>query len=61
MDDKLLTTKQVAERLTISEVTLRQWRMQDVGPKYIRLGHGKMPPIRYRLSDLVDFEKKGES
>jgi predicted DNA-binding transcriptional regulator AlpA len=45
----LLSERQVAERLNVSEVTLQEWRCQHKGPPFLRLS-GRM--IRYRESDI---------
>lgn len=46
---RLLSERQVAERLNISEVTLQEWRCLQKGPPFIRLG-SRM--VRYRESDI---------
>lgn len=49
---ELLTAKQVAERLQLSIWTLRNWRRDRKGPKYLRLGRS----VRYRLEDIIAWE-----
>lgn len=49
---ELLTAKQVAERLQLSIWTLRNWRRDRKGPKYLRLGRA----VRYRLEDIIAWE-----
>jgi excisionase family DNA binding protein len=44
----LLTQKQGAELLRLSERTLERLRVSGTGPKFIRIGHS----IRYRQSDV---------
>jgi predicted DNA-binding transcriptional regulator AlpA len=44
----LLTQRQAAEMLALSERTLERFRVSGMGPKFVRLGHS----IRYRLSDV---------
>jgi predicted DNA-binding transcriptional regulator AlpA len=44
----LLTQRQCAEMLCLSERTLERFRTSGMGPKFVRLGHS----IRYRLSDV---------
>lgn len=46
--DVYLDTREAAELLKLSPVTLNQWRSHDCGPPYLRLGRA----IRYRLADL---------
>lgn len=35
----LLTTEEVAERFRVHPSTVRRWRLDDVGPRYIRIGN----------------------
>ena len=51
MEDELLTTKQVAKLLTVSQATLESWRSGGGGPRYCRIG--KL--IRYRRSALQQW------
>ena len=44
----LLTQREVAEALRLSERTIERMRISGTGPKFIRLGHS----IRYRQQDL---------
>jgi predicted DNA-binding transcriptional regulator AlpA len=44
----LLTQRQAAELLCLSERTLERFRVSGVGPKFVHMGHS----IRYRLSDV---------
>ena len=49
-----LTAAQAAEFLGIKPTTLANWRMEDKGPKYMRVGR----MIRYRYNDVVKFRDK---
>ena len=52
MKDKLLTTKQAAEILAISEDTLRSWIWSGKGGvKYVKIGGA----VRYKESDLHEY------
>lgn len=53
-EDKLLTTKEVAEYLGIAENTICQYRMTGIGPRYIKLGR----MVRYRLNDVIEWIDK---
>jgi hypothetical protein len=44
----LLTQREAALHLRLSERTLERWRVQGIGPHFIRLNHS----IRYRQQDL---------
>lgn len=47
--DTYLTTRQLAERLSLSHGTLQNWRLTDNGPPYRKLGK----VVRYKLSDVL--------
>ena len=49
MPEELAIPAQVAEYLSVSVDSLRQWRYLGTGPKFVRVGHR----IRYRWSDVV--------
>jgi predicted DNA-binding transcriptional regulator AlpA len=43
---RLLKSNELADLLGYQESTLRQWRVEGVGPPYLRLGHrGRYDPI----------------
>jgi predicted DNA-binding transcriptional regulator AlpA len=46
-ETRLLTPKEVAEILGVSEQTLARYRAQDTGPRWIKLGESRTSPIRY--------------
>lgn len=48
----LLTTKEAAAFLQVSEKTLEKWRGMGTGPKFRRLGHRT---VRYLQSDLTEW------
>jgi predicted DNA-binding transcriptional regulator AlpA len=49
--EKLLTAREVAEALGVSEHTLANWRALKTGPAYIRVGGS----IRYDGADLAEW------
>jgi hypothetical protein len=53
----LLTPKELAERWKVQVGTLRKWRYLDTGPAYIKMGDGRNSQVRYRLNDVIDYEK----
>lgn len=60
-DGPRLTTAELAKRWGMNEGTLRNWRSAKPprGPKFITLGRkrkGKNPPVRYRLTDVIEYE-----
>lgn len=48
-------TKMAAELLGITEGTLRNWRSQGIGPKYIKHG-GCSSHVQYSLESLARFQ-----
>ena len=44
----LLTQRQCAEALALSERTLERFRVSGIGPKFVRMGKS----VRYQLSDV---------
>ncbi|MBS1141560.1 MAG: Helix-turn-helix domain [Proteobacteria bacterium] len=52
MSSNLLTPKEAAEYLKVSEKTLEGWRCAEVGPKYYRMGHRR---VRYFMSDITSW------
>ena len=44
----LLTQREAALALRLSERTLERWRVQGTGPRFVRLNHS----IRYRPADV---------
>lgn len=53
----LLTPKELADRWKVQVGTLRKWRYLDTGPAYIKMGDGRNAQIRYRVDDIVKYEK----
>jgi predicted DNA-binding transcriptional regulator AlpA len=51
-DDRLLTSKEVSERIGIKPGTLRQWRSKNRGPRYLKQPGPSQAPVRYRASDV---------
>lgn len=50
---KILSTRQVAERLGVSTRTLARWRARGVGPKFFTVGR----TVRYPTEQVEKFEK----
>lgn len=51
MPDELLTTEEVASILRVKNQTLRKWRIDNIGPPYMRVGSS----IRYSRNELVQY------
>jgi predicted DNA-binding transcriptional regulator AlpA len=47
-----LSTAQAASWLGVRPSTLRKWRCQGTGPRFLRLGSGRRSPAAYRMADL---------
>ncbi len=45
---RLLNERQVADSCSISVLTLRKWRSEGRGPRYVKIG----PLVRYRPEDV---------
>lgn len=50
-----LDTRQAAAFLGYKPNTLERWRCDGIGPKFVRVGNGPRPTIRYALADLRNF------
>jgi hypothetical protein len=55
-----LTPKELAERLKVTDGTLRKWRIAKVGPKYVKLGDSRTALVRYKLEDVEAFEQSNK-
>lgn len=50
MADGLLTEQEVADWLALTPITLRKWRMEGKGPRFLKLPTGT---VRYEHADVV--------
>ncbi len=50
--ERLVTTREVAERLRVREQTVRLWRLTGKGPRYIRLSNSR---VGYDPADLEEW------
>ena len=46
-----MTTNEVAARMRVNPCTVRRWRLDDVGPRYLRVGG----IYRYPVADLEEW------
>ena len=53
----LLTTEELARRWRLHPKTLSNWRVKGMGPRFIKLGDGDKGAVRYRLEDVLAFER----
>lgn len=49
MSSNLLTPKQLAALFAVNENTLAKWRLQGVGPKFVKIQRH----VRYAANDVV--------
>jgi predicted DNA-binding transcriptional regulator AlpA len=54
---RLLREREAAGWLDLSPATLRRWRSESSGPRFVRLGRA----VRYDLTDLVAFVEAGRT
>lgn len=47
--EELITSRQAAKMLCLSEMTLRKWRWEGKGPQFIKVGR----KVAYRSEDLT--------
>lgn len=57
-DGKLLTTEELALRWSMDSGTIENWRNTGKGPIYIKLGNAGSSLVRYRVSDVEEYERK---
>ncbi|HLW54413.1 MAG TPA: helix-turn-helix domain-containing protein [Candidatus Angelobacter sp.] len=41
--------------LNVPPRTLERWRLEGVGPQWIKLGHGKRGAVRYHRRALLEY------
>jgi hypothetical protein len=54
---KFHTPQWVSEDLGITTSALAHWRVQGVGPKFIKLGPGPKAPVRYPEDEYETFKR----
>lgn len=50
--DRMMTPREVCERLGVTNTALQDWRSAGTGPEYVRLGHRT---VRYRHSAVEAY------
>jgi phage terminase Nu1 subunit (DNA packaging protein) len=56
MDDVYLTPVQLGQRWKMSTNTLQNWRVQGLGPKFVKMGEGRSSRVLYHLDDVLTYE-----
>lgn len=54
----ILTPTQLAKRWNLAPGTLSNMRSQGKGPAYFKIGEGLTSKVRYRLEDVLQFERE---
>lgn len=52
---QLMTSNTLATYLGIAPQTIRRWRLEGRGPKYLRLGDSLKARVAYRPSDVDEW------
>lgn len=55
-----LTPPELAERWCLSAETLRRWRRERFGPRWVKFGRGHNAPVRYALEEVLWFEQNNQ-
>ena len=55
-----LTTKALAERWGMNPVSIERLRKNGNGPKFIKITRGPRGAVRYRLTDILEYERYQE-
>lgn len=58
MNDRLITTKELANRWSITPQALVEWRRKKEGPPYLKIGIKKKSPVLYRMTDVLKYEER---
>jgi phage terminase Nu1 subunit (DNA packaging protein) len=56
LTDRLLTERELADWLKVSIPTLRRWRMEGIGPEFIKCGPSL---VRYQLATVQRWLSEG--
>ena len=54
----LLTPAQVSQSIGLGVHVLQNWRNTDIGPPYTKLTTGPQGRVRYRLEDVLEWQKE---
>lgn len=54
---EFMTSAELAARWDMNEGSLRMMRVAGKGPRYVKIGAGQRPRVRYRLADVVAYER----
>jgi predicted DNA-binding transcriptional regulator AlpA len=55
MENDLHTAREVAALLRIKDQTLRRWRSEGRGPRFLRLGDPRRGRVRYARHDVAEW------
>lgn len=54
----VLTEQELAARWNVKPGTIRKWRKERRTPKSFRVGVGRNAGVRYRIEDVVAWERR---
>lgn len=54
--DRQLTSRELAARWGMNDGSIRMMRLKGRGPKWISIGGGDRPRVRYWLSEIERYE-----
>ncbi len=54
---EFMTSAELAARWDMNEGSLRMMRVAGKGPRYVLLGTGPRPRVRYRLDEVQAYER----
>lgn len=49
------TEAELATMLAVKKITLRKWRVQGWGPKFVKFTEAKQAPVRYEHDAVMEF------
>lgn len=55
---KRLTPVQLAQRWSLDEKTLANWRVAKKGPPFLKVGDGRNGKVLYRIEDVEQYEQQ---
>lgn len=55
-----MKTKMLTKARSFGTRATRAWTGATSGPAYLRLGDGERPRIRYRMSDILAYERRAK-
>lgn len=54
--EDMFTPKEFAALINVPLATIQFWRAMGKGPRYVKLGNSEQSRVRYRMSDIVEWQ-----